>query len=95
MPTKIVHVLMPSLTTTITNGYPDRCKKAFLIRNRPDHQRQSRMYLCAGCEQETAHAAGLTHAPRGDGGQHVLHRVIDSQPSRHTSTRRVYVPSIN
>jgi hypothetical protein len=49
-------------------------------------------YLGAGGEEEAAHAAGLAHAPRGDGRQHVLHRVIDGQARCHTATRRVYVP---
>ncbi len=50
-------------------------------------------YLGAGSEEEAAHAAGLAHAPRGDGRQHVLHRVVDGQARCHATTRRVYVPS--
>jgi hypothetical protein len=49
-------------------------------------------YLGAGGEEQASHAAGLAHAPGGDGRQHVLHRVVDGQASCHTATRRVYVP---
>jgi hypothetical protein len=49
-------------------------------------------YLGAGGEEQAAHAAGLAHAPGGDGRQHVLHRVVDGQASCHAPTRRVYVP---
>jgi len=39
--------------------------------------------VSAGGQKETAHAASLADAPRGDGGQDVLHGVVDGEASCH------------
>lgn len=40
----------------------------------------------AGSEQQGAHAGGLAHAPRANGVQDVLHRVVDGQARGHHAT---------
>src|SRR5688572_10054039 len=47
--------------------------------------------LGAGREQQRAHAGRLADAQRGDGGLHELHGVVDRQPVRDRSARRVDV----